>query len=168
MDAGAPGHLRASHADRERVIGMLEAAFAAGLITKDQFHLGASRALASRTYADLAAAAAGRRAEPPVAQPSTPPSTQPPTPPPSRPGNAAACGACGLVLTAFVTILIMPSGTTIGVVAVTALVVYASFWLLTGLVMLASRHNWLRLRGFAGAGRQRKSAALQCLVDLGG
>ena len=160
MDAAAPGHLRASHADRERVIGMLEAAFAAGLITKDQFHLGASRALASRTYADLAAAAAGRRAEPPVAQP--------PTPPPSRPGNAAACGACGLVLTAFLTILIMPSGTTIGVVAVTALVVYASFWLLTGLVMLASRHNWLRLRGFAGAGRQRKSAALQCLVDLGG
>jgi hypothetical protein len=164
MDAAAPGHLRASHADRERVIGMLEAAFAAGLITKDQFHLGASRALASRTYADLAAAAAGRGAEPSVAQPPT----QPPTPPPSRPGNAAACGACGLVLTAFLTILIMPSGTTIGVVAVTALVVYASFWLLTGLVMLASRHNWLRLRGFAGAGRQRKSAALQCLVDLGG
>ena len=160
MDAGAPGHLRASHADRERVIGMLEAAFAAGLITKDQFHLGASRALASRTYADLAAAAAGRRAEPPVAQP--------PTPPPSRPGNAAACGACGLVLTAFLTILIMPSGTTIGVVAVTALVVYASFWLLTGLSLLASRRGWLRLRGFAGAGRQRKSAALQCLVDLGG
>jgi hypothetical protein len=160
MDAAAPGHLRASHADRERVIGMLEAAFAAGLITKDQFHLGASRALASRTYADLAAAAAGRRAEPPVAQP--------PTPPPSRPGNAAACGACGLVLTAFLTILIMPSGTTIGVVAVTALVVYASFWLLTGLSLLASRRGWLRLRGFAGAGRQRKSPALQCLVDLGG
>jgi Domain of unknown function (DUF1707) len=164
MDAAAPGHLRASHADRERVIGMLEAAFAAGLITKDQFHLGASRALASRTYADLAAAAAGRGAEPSVAQPPTPP----PTPPPSRPGNAAACGACGLVLTAFLTILIMPSGTTIGVVAVTALVVYASFWLLTGLSLLASRRGWLRLRGFAGAGRQRKSAALQCLVDLGG
>jgi hypothetical protein len=164
MDAAAPGHLRASHADRERVIGMLEAAFAAGLITKDQFHLGASRALASRTYADLAAAAAGRGAEPSVAQPPTPP----PTPPPSRPGNAAACGACGLVLTAFLTILIMPSGTTIGVVAVTALVVYASFWLLTGLSLLASRRGWLRLRGFAGAGRQRKSPALQCLVDLGG
>jgi Domain of unknown function (DUF1707) len=138
MEAAAP---RASHADRERVIGMLEAAFAAGLITKDQFHLAASRALASRTYADLAAAAAGRRAEPPVAQPS------------SRPGNAAACGACGLVLTAFLTILIMPSGTTIGVVAVTALVVYAGFWLLAGLIMLASRHGWLRLRGCAGPGR---------------
>jgi hypothetical protein len=54
------------------------------------------------------------------------------------------------------------------VVAVTALVVYASFWLLAGLSLLASRHGWLRLRGLAGAGRQRKSAALQCLVDLGG
>ena len=64
-----PGHQRASHADRERVIGMLETAFAAGLLSKDDLDRGVNRTLASRTYADLAAAAAGLRAEPPGPQP---------------------------------------------------------------------------------------------------
>ena len=126
----APGRLRASHADREQVTGLLETAFAAGLLTKAEFDLGAHRALASRTRADLAAATAALRAEPPSAQP----------PPPARLANAAACGACGLVVTAFLTIVIVPSGTTLAVVAATAAVIYAVFCLLTGILMLASRH----------------------------
>ena len=56
--SSAPGHLRASHADREQVTGMLEAAFAAGLLTKAELDVGMRRVLASRTHADLAAAAA--------------------------------------------------------------------------------------------------------------
>jgi len=130
--AAAPGHLRASHADREQVMGMLETAFAAGLLTKAEFDLGAHRVLASRTYADLAAAAAVLRAEPPGAQPPPRPFT--------RPADAAACGACGLVITAFLTIVIVPSGTTLGVTAATAAVIYAAFCLLAGILMLASRH----------------------------
>ena len=55
--AGASGHsrLRASHADREQVIGILKAAFVQGRLTKDEFDLRAGQAFVSRTYADLAA-----------------------------------------------------------------------------------------------------------------
>ena len=133
--AAALGHLRASHADREQVIGMLAAAFAAGLLTKAEFDLGVNRTFASRTYADLAAAAAGLQVPPPRARPR----------PPARPKNAAAWGVCGLILTAFLTIVIVPSGTTMGVVAVTAVVVYAALCLLAGITMLASRRGWLPL-----------------------
>jgi Domain of unknown function (DUF1707) len=54
--AGAEGrgHLRASHADREQVVGTLKAAFVAGMLAKDEFDLRVGQALASRTYADLA------------------------------------------------------------------------------------------------------------------
>jgi hypothetical protein len=47
--------LRASHADREQVIGTLKAAFVAGMLAKDEFDLRVSQAFASRTNADLAA-----------------------------------------------------------------------------------------------------------------
>jgi Domain of unknown function (DUF1707) len=51
--AGGRGRLRASHADREQVIGTLKAAFVAGMLTKDEFNLRVGQALASRTYAQL-------------------------------------------------------------------------------------------------------------------
>jgi len=53
--AGGRGHLRASHADREQVIGTLKAAFVQGRLVKDEFDLRVGQALASRTYAELAA-----------------------------------------------------------------------------------------------------------------
>src|SRR6516162_8994450 len=55
--AGGPGrgHGRASHADRERVIAALKAAFIQGRLTKDEFGSRVGRALRSRTYAELAA-----------------------------------------------------------------------------------------------------------------
>ena len=137
--AAARGHLRASHADREQVIGMLEAAFAAGLLTRAELDLGVNRTLASRTYADLAAVTAGLQAPPPRARP------RPPARPVTRPERAATWGVCGLIVTAFLTIIIVPSGTTMGVVAVTAGVVYAVFCLLAGIMMLASRCGWLPL-----------------------
>ena len=157
LAAAAPGQLRASHADREQVMGLLETACAAGLLTKAEFDLGVHRVLASRAYADLAAAAAALRAEPPGAQPSPRPRT--------RPADAAACGACGLVVTAFLTIVIVPSGTSLGVAVATAAVIYAVFCLLAGILMLASRHlsarhgpdDQVRL-GAAGHGvRQRRA-----------
>jgi uncharacterized protein DUF1707 len=49
------GHLRASHADRERMIDTLKDAFVDGRLTKDELDGRAGRALAARTYADLAA-----------------------------------------------------------------------------------------------------------------
>ncbi len=72
--AGAEGrgHLRASHADREQVIGTLKAAFVQGMLTKDEFDLRLGRTLAARTYADLAALTADLPAGLAVTQPHKP------------------------------------------------------------------------------------------------
>ena len=53
--AAAMARLRASHADRERVIGVLKAAFVEGRLTKDEFDARAAQAFNARTYAQLAA-----------------------------------------------------------------------------------------------------------------
>lgn len=49
------GHLRACHADRERVTGTLKAAFVQGRLGKDELITRVGQALTARTYADLAA-----------------------------------------------------------------------------------------------------------------
>ena len=56
--AGGRGRLRASHADRERVVGILKSAFVRGMLAKDEFDLRVSQAFAARTYAELAAVTA--------------------------------------------------------------------------------------------------------------
>lgn len=53
--SGGHGRMRASHADRERVIGGLKAAFVQGRLDKGEFDQRVSRTFASRTYGDLAA-----------------------------------------------------------------------------------------------------------------
>jgi Domain of unknown function (DUF1707) len=55
LEAADRGHLRASHADREQVVGTLKAAFVQGRLAKDEFDLRVGQAFAARTYADLAA-----------------------------------------------------------------------------------------------------------------
>jgi Domain of unknown function (DUF1707) len=55
MAAAARGRLRVSHAERDRVIDTLKAAFVQGMLTKEELDTRAARAFASRTYADLAA-----------------------------------------------------------------------------------------------------------------
>jgi hypothetical protein len=53
--AGGRGRLRASHADREQVIGTLKAAYVLGMLAKDEFDLRLGQTLASRTCAELTA-----------------------------------------------------------------------------------------------------------------
>ena len=54
--AGGPGgYLRASHADRDRVIDGLKAAFVQGRLDQDELGHRVGQALASRTYAELTA-----------------------------------------------------------------------------------------------------------------
>jgi Domain of unknown function (DUF1707) len=53
--AAGRGHLRAAHADRERVIETLKAAFAQGRLSPDELDDRVGQAFASRTYAELAA-----------------------------------------------------------------------------------------------------------------
>jgi hypothetical protein len=71
--AGGHGRLRASRADRERVIELLKVAFVQDRLTQDELDTRVGLALVSRTYADLAditadipsgSAAAERAAEP--------------------------------------------------------------------------------------------------------
>ena len=52
--AGGHGRLRASRADRERVIELLKVAFVQDRLTQDELDTRVGQALASRTYADLA------------------------------------------------------------------------------------------------------------------
>jgi hypothetical protein len=68
--AGGCGRLRAAQADREQVIEVLKVAFVQERLDRDEFDLRVGRALASRTYADLAALTADiparlTRAQPP-------------------------------------------------------------------------------------------------------
>ena len=49
------GHLRSAQADRDRVIATLKAAFVQGRLDKDELDARVGQALASRTYAELAA-----------------------------------------------------------------------------------------------------------------
>jgi hypothetical protein len=52
---GDSGRLRASHADREKVVGIIKVAFVQGLLNRDEFDLRVGHALESRTCTDLAA-----------------------------------------------------------------------------------------------------------------
>jgi hypothetical protein len=67
---GAAGRrLRASHADRDRVIDVLKSAFTQGMLDKDEFDLRVAQTLTSLTYGDLAALTADIPATVTAAQP---------------------------------------------------------------------------------------------------
>jgi hypothetical protein len=86
--AGGRGHLRASRADREQVIGTLKAAFVAGMLAKDEFDLRVGQTLAARTYADLAALTADLPAGLAAGKPPQP--ARPQEEPMRRPGRMIA------------------------------------------------------------------------------
>jgi hypothetical protein len=96
LEAAGRGHLRASHADGEQVIGTLKAAFVQGRLAKDEFDLRVGRALSARTYADLATLTADIAAVPAAAGPS-----RPPAPARRRPLARAAAGSGGCLVVAF-------------------------------------------------------------------
>jgi hypothetical protein len=56
--AASHGHLRAGHADRDRTVSELKAAFVQGRLARDEFEQRLGHALTSRTYADLSAVTA--------------------------------------------------------------------------------------------------------------
>ena len=85
------GHLRASDADREQLIGILKEAFALGQLTRDELVARAGRALTSRTCGELAAITADIPALLIQAQPRLQPARK------RAHTKAAACGA-GLII----------------------------------------------------------------------
>jgi Domain of unknown function (DUF1707) len=96
-------HMRASHADRERVIDTLKAAYAYGLVTKDEFDERVGQTFASRTYAELALITgdipAGLAAAPPPLKPA-PARANPPAR--LRPAERAVIGTAALAGLLFV------------------------------------------------------------------
>ena len=99
-DPAAAGRdrVRAGHADREQVIETLKTAFVDGRLTRDELDVRAGRALAARTYADLAALTADippSPAEPPAPAPAGP--ARPPALAGRRP-LARAAGQSGICL----------------------------------------------------------------------
>ena len=93
--AGGPGHLRASDADRERVIDTLKVAFIQGRLTKGELDMELGQALAARTYAQLATVIAGIPARSSIAQP--PKSARVPR---QRPGNKSVNPGLCVILAA--------------------------------------------------------------------
>jgi len=71
--AQAAAGLRASRADRERVIDLLKAAFVQGRLDRDEFDARIGQAVVSRTYGELAAVTADIPAELTAALPRRPP-----------------------------------------------------------------------------------------------
>ena len=99
--AAGQGRRRASHADREQVVGTLKAAFVQGRLTADELDERVGQALAARTYADLAALTADLPAGPdraPVPVPTPPPAPvrRPPSPAASF---AVKAGAAAIAVT---------------------------------------------------------------------
>lgn len=129
------GHVRASHADRERTIDALKAAFAQGRLSKDELDTRVGQALASRTYAELDAVTVGLSAEPVL--------TQAFRVPPRRASNAARWGTSGLVTPAFLAAAYGFAALGDGGYGILALViacVYFVFWLSAGADLLWQWH----------------------------
>jgi hypothetical protein len=126
--AGGPGDLRASHADRERVIDTVKAAFARGQLTMDELDARVGQALAARTYTELSAVIASIPAGSGLARAPEPARTQL-----RRPRNLPVNrGVCVITATTLV------AGVWAGVVAgVAAAVIVAMFML--NLAALATR-----------------------------
>jgi DUF1707 SHOCT-like domain len=101
--AGGRGRLRASHADREQVIGTLKAAFVQGRLTKDELDARVGQTFAARTYADLAAPTAdlpaGLAATRPLRKPVRGPMN-----------NAAKAGIWVVIAVAVPVVLLSPTG----------------------------------------------------------
>jgi hypothetical protein len=140
---GGRGYLRASHADRERVIEVLKTAFVQGRLDKGELDRRVGRVLASRTYADLNALTTDLPVRPAAAQPPEPArlDTSPAGEPDDRKAvKAWACAAIALPSMA-VGLALMGSGTAISLSLISVLMFAC---VVTGPVMvLVLLHSWV-------------------------
>lgn len=89
-----PGALRASDADRDRMIDTLKTAYVQGRLTSDELSLRTGRALESRTYAELAAITASI----PASRAGTRSPQQPAPASPRKPVNKKFVAGCAAVI----------------------------------------------------------------------
>jgi hypothetical protein len=126
------GRLRASHAERDQAIEVLEDAFVQGRLTKDELDARAGQVYASRTYAELGETTADIPIEIARAQP------------PRDPWRATkvACGVVyALVLPGLFALAALPGGrpTTATEVVNSFALIYGVFWILGVSLMVAIR-----------------------------
>ena len=126
--AGGPGDMRASHADRERVIDTVKAAFARGQLTAGELDARVGQALTARTYAELTAVT--------LSIPAGADLTRPPKPAPAQPRQPrnmlANRGVCVITATT------LAAGVWVGIVAGAAAAVVVAMFMLN-LAALATR-----------------------------
>ena len=137
--AGGRGRLRASHADRERVIGILKAAFVQGMLAKDEFDSRVGQTFAARTYTELAAVTADLPAGLSPAQPDRGQREQPVLPP----GRVIAV-ATALFAGVSVYLPLSPAGSDNGIAGALAFLgalVYLGILLICTGSILASRQD---------------------------
>jgi Domain of unknown function (DUF1707) len=140
--AAVNGYLRASHADREQVIGTLKAAFVQGMLSKKEFDLRVGQTFAARTYAQLAVITADLPAGlinacPPRAAPVQ---GEPRMPRPGRVLAVATAVYAVIWLVAFSPAVSGPEHDSGAGVVLTATFFYVSLWLTAGTSILA---DWL-------------------------
>ena len=124
---GGPGGLRASHADRERAIDAVKAAFVQGRLTTGELDRRVGQALKARTYAELDAVTAG------IPAGSGPPRRPQPVPARRRPEKRVVSpGACVILTTT------LAAGIWAGVVAGGAAAIIVAMFMLN-LAALATR-----------------------------
>jgi hypothetical protein len=134
------GLLRASHADREHVIDKLKDAFVDGRLTKDEMDLRTGGALASRTYADLAALTADLPAGLTAARPARKPARARARRPVNKPVKWAACGFITPAMLAITIVVAVRTGSApAGQLLFGASFIYFWAWLVAGAQML---HTW--------------------------
>ena len=166
------GGLRVSHADRERVIEVLKAAFVQDRLTKDEFDARVGQALASRIYADLTATTADLPAGSATVQPREPARVQ--GQPPGALGirSSVRVMSVGTILAACVWVVALLTGSMAAhTLALTSTIVYLGSLLLAGAVLLESRREQRSSRqlpprsGHGGGGRACKRPASAALAD---
>lgn len=140
--AAAAGRLRASHADRDRVIDVLKAAFTHGMLDKDEFDLRVAQTLTSRTYADLAALTADIPATLAAAQPPPEPARQ------SQERKFVKTLACALVAVPSTMVgIALVAGNHLTPAAVILHVVLFACTVAVPATLLVMVHSWLDSRG---------------------
>jgi len=132
------GHFRASQADREHVIDTLKAAFVQGRLTLDELDERVGQTLVSRTHRDLAALTADIPAGLAAAFPARPPAWSQDRPLASWVARVGAFAAIGppVLVAAFVT-----NDDVTFKWLIAAMIVYYLTLMVTGAVMLDSRHH---------------------------
>ena len=151
--AGRRGHLRASHADREQVVGTLKAAFVQGMLAKDEFGARTGQALAARTYAELDVLTADIPAGLTGSQPPEPARESA-----SKKKKAVAVLACATPATlgAVVAVPPMPDGSPFAVLVMVLMCVFFGA-VSTGWLLLL--HTWLEERAGRLSAQERPPGA---------